>query len=65
MLDALYAAWQADIDDGQDEPHDRPRLGTVAELNARARADRIAAGHVAERASRRRRRRRPGWVTWS
>jgi conjugative relaxase-like TrwC/TraI family protein len=47
LLESLYLAWRADIDAGKSSLMIAPDLGTVAALNARARADRIAAGHVA------------------
>ena len=47
LLEALYRAWRADIDAGKTSLMIAPDLGTVAALNARARADRIAAGQVA------------------
>jgi hypothetical protein len=46
MLDALYGAWRADIEAGALSLMIAGDLGTVSELNARARADRVAAGHV-------------------
>jgi len=48
MLDALYAGWKADTDAGRSSLMIAGDLGTVNELNARARADRIAAGAVSE-----------------
>ncbi len=48
MLDALYLAWRKDTKDGQTTLMIAGDLGTVSELNARARADRVAEGAVAE-----------------
>ena len=48
MLDAVFAAWQRDVDAGRTSMMIAGDLGTVRELNARARAERIAAGQVAE-----------------
>ena len=48
MLDALYLAWKADTESGQTSLMIASDLGTVSELNARARADRVAAGAVTE-----------------
>ena len=48
MLDALYLAWKDDTEAGQTSLMIAGDLGTVSELNARARADRVAAGQVAE-----------------
>ena len=42
-VDTLYAAWAADVAAGRDSIMMAPTLDLVAELNARARADRIAA----------------------
>ena len=47
MLDALYLAWKMDTKDGQTSLMIAGDLGTVSELNARARADRVAEGAVA------------------
>ena len=44
MLDALYLAWKDDTEAGQTSLMIAGDLGTVSELNARARADRVAAG---------------------
>jgi conjugative relaxase-like TrwC/TraI family protein len=44
MLDALYRAWKKDTEEGKTSLMIAADLGTVGELNARARADRIAAG---------------------
>jgi hypothetical protein len=46
MLDALYAAWKLDIEEGKTSLMIAADLGTVGELNARAQAHRIAAGSV-------------------
>ncbi len=48
ILDRLYAAWKADIDAGRTAVMVAADAATVAELNARARADRIASGAVAD-----------------
>lgn len=48
MLDALYHAWKADTEAGLQSLMIAGDLSTVHELNARARADRIAAGEVAQ-----------------
>ena len=48
LLDALYRAWKADIDQGRESLMIAPDSATVSELNGRARADRVAAGQVAE-----------------
>jgi conjugative relaxase-like TrwC/TraI family protein len=48
MLDALYRAWEGDIEAGQRSLMIAGDLGTVNELNARARVDRVAAGKVNE-----------------
>ena len=42
-IDTLYAAWAADVAAGRDSIMMAPTLDLVAELNQRARADRIAA----------------------
>jgi conjugative relaxase-like TrwC/TraI family protein len=47
MLDALYLAWRKDTTDGRTSLMIAGDLGTVSELNARARADRVAEGEVA------------------
>jgi conjugative relaxase-like TrwC/TraI family protein len=44
MLDALYRAWKDDIEAGAISLMIAGDLATVGELNARARADRVAAG---------------------
>jgi hypothetical protein len=46
MLDALYGAWKGDTEAGARSLMIAGDLVTVSELNARARADRVAAGHV-------------------
>ena len=46
MLDALYGAWKRDIEEGKTSLMIAADLATVSELNARAQADRIAAGAV-------------------
>ena len=63
LIAAVYAAWKVDVDGGLTSLMIAGDSATVAELNRRARADRIAAGRVAEhgiavagRAARRRRR---------
>jgi conjugative relaxase-like TrwC/TraI family protein len=48
MLDALYRAWRADVGSGRTSLMIAPDAATVSELNARARADRVAEGVVAE-----------------
>ena len=48
MLDALYLAWKDDTESGQTSLMIAGDLGTVSELNARARADRVTAGAVTE-----------------
>jgi len=48
MLDALYLAWKDDTQSGLTSLMIAGDLGTVSELNARARADRVAAGAVTE-----------------
>jgi ribosomal protein L13E len=48
LLDAVYTAWKHDIDAATSSLMIAPDTATVAELNRRARADRIAAGEVAE-----------------
>ena len=48
MLDALYRAWKADVEADRSSLMVAPDTATVSELNARARADRVAAGEVAE-----------------
>ena len=46
--DALYLAWKNDAESGRTSLMIAGDLGTVSELNARARADRIATGAVSE-----------------
>ena len=46
MLDALYLAWKADTESGQTSLMIASDLGTVRELNARARANRVTSGAV-------------------
>jgi conjugative relaxase-like TrwC/TraI family protein len=48
MLDALYLAWRDDTESGLTSLMLAGDLGTVSELNARARADRVTAGAVSE-----------------
>jgi conjugative relaxase-like TrwC/TraI family protein len=48
MLDALYAAWRKDTKDGQVSLMIAGDLVTVSELTARARADRVGEGAVAD-----------------
>lgn len=48
MLVHLYQAWKADIEAGRTSLMIASDSATVAELNARARADRVEAGAVAE-----------------
>lgn len=48
MIDALYAAWKADVGAGKEALMVAGDSATVAELNTRARADRIAGGEVEE-----------------
>ncbi|MFC8501264.1 MobF family relaxase [Pedococcus sp. NPDC057267] len=48
VLDRLYAAWRADIDAGRTAVMVAADATTVAELNSRARADRVAAGIVGD-----------------
>jgi conjugative relaxase-like TrwC/TraI family protein len=48
LLDSLYAAWKTDVDAGLSSLMIAADTDTVAELNRRARADRVAAGQVAE-----------------
>ncbi|MHB8221100.1 MAG: ATP-dependent DNA helicase, partial [Acidimicrobiales bacterium] len=48
LLDAVYQSWRADIAAGKTSLMLAGDTATVAELNSRARADRVAAGHVAE-----------------
>ena len=46
MLDVLYEAWKQDSDEGKTSLMIAGDLATVGELNARAQADRMAAGSV-------------------
>jgi len=46
VADQVHAAWTADIADGADSIMIGPTLDLVAQLNAKARAGRAAAGHV-------------------
>ena len=46
VADQVHAAWAADIADGADSIMIGPTLDLVAQLNAKARAGRVAAGHV-------------------
>ncbi len=46
MLDALYRAWKQDTEEGKTSLMIAGDLGTVGDLNARAQADRMAAGSV-------------------
>jgi conjugative relaxase-like TrwC/TraI family protein len=48
LLETIYTAWKHDIDAGTSSLMIAPDAATVAELNRRARADRVAAGEVAE-----------------
>ena len=48
MLDALYLAWKHDTESGFNSLMLAGDLGTVSELNTRARADRVTAGTVTE-----------------
>jgi hypothetical protein len=48
LLDAIYTAWRADVEGGKRSLMVAGDAATVAELNRRARGDRIAAGQVAE-----------------
>jgi conjugative relaxase-like TrwC/TraI family protein len=48
LIDAVYAAWRRDSDAGKTSLMIAGDTATVAELNSRARGDRIAAGHVTE-----------------
>ncbi len=48
VLDALYTGWKHDTDAGQTSLMIAGDADTVADLNRRARADRIAAGQVTE-----------------
>lgn len=48
ILEQAYLAWQADRDDGKTSLLIAETLEAVSALNARARSDRIASGHVAD-----------------
>jgi conjugative relaxase-like TrwC/TraI family protein len=48
MLERLYQAWKADVDAGRSSLMIAADTVTVADLNRRARADRVAAGTVAD-----------------
>ncbi|MHB1534816.1 MAG: MobF family relaxase, partial [Acidimicrobiales bacterium] len=48
MLEGLYQAWKADVDAGRSSLMIAADTATVADLNRRARADRVAAGTVTE-----------------
>jgi conjugative relaxase-like TrwC/TraI family protein len=48
LLDTLYAAWRGDVLEGKSSLMIAGDSVTVAELNRRVRADRVAAGEVAE-----------------
>ena len=48
LLDAIYAAWKADVEAGKSSLMIAGDTATVTELNRRARADRVAEGTVAE-----------------
>jgi ATP-dependent exoDNAse (exonuclease V) alpha subunit len=48
MLEAIYQAWRADIRAGRTSLMVAADAATVAQLNARARADLVAAGQVAD-----------------
>jgi hypothetical protein len=48
LLDAIYTAWRKDVEGGKRSLMVGGDAATVAELNRRARGDRIAAGQVAE-----------------
>lgn len=50
LIAQLYAAWKADVDQGLSSLMIAGDSATVAELNRRARTDRVAAGHVGEEA---------------
>ncbi|SDP18324.1 conjugative relaxase domain-containing protein, TrwC/TraI family [Pedococcus dokdonensis] len=49
MIEAIYQAWRADTRAGRTSLMVAADAATVAELNARARADLVATGHVTER----------------
>jgi hypothetical protein len=48
LLDSLYAAWKADVDDGKSSLMIAGDTATVSELNERARSARVREGTVAE-----------------
>jgi conjugative relaxase-like TrwC/TraI family protein len=48
LLDGLYQAWKTDTDAGLSSLMIAPDLGTVTDLNRRARVDLVAAGAVSE-----------------
>ncbi len=48
MLERLYRAWRSDVDAGRSSLMIAADTATMADLNRRARADRVAAGAVAE-----------------
>jgi hypothetical protein len=48
LLDAIYAAWKTDVGAGKSSLMIAADAATVSELNRRARADRVAAGTVAD-----------------
>ncbi|MGC9962096.1 MAG: MobF family relaxase [Acidimicrobiales bacterium] len=48
LLETIYTAWKHDTDTGTSSLMIAPDAATVSELNRRARADRVAAGEVAE-----------------
>jgi hypothetical protein len=48
LLDSLYAAWKADVDDGKSSLMIAGDTATVCELNERARSTRVKDGTVAE-----------------
>ncbi|MGO9878781.1 MAG: MobF family relaxase [Acidimicrobiales bacterium] len=48
LLDAIYAAWKKDVDAGKSSLMIGGDSATVAELNARARADRVREGTVSD-----------------
>ena len=48
MIAAIYNAWRADVDAGKSSLMIGADVGTVAELNRLARADRVAAGAVSD-----------------
>jgi hypothetical protein len=48
LLDAIYAAWKADVEAGKSSLMIAGDTATVSELNRRARTDRVTTGMVAE-----------------